>query len=103
MKVISAILEKPESRGYTMREAIDSGTYYHVRVPGWASGGWDVGAVSSPEYAALAVGGFFKFYGWNGLPDVTGVSRHLKGSTIGATYMEDLGQFPTSNEFMYDI
>ena len=101
--MISAILEKPESRGYTMREAIDAGHYYHVRVPHWASGGWDVGAVSSPEEAALAVGGFFKFYGWNGLPDVTLVRRHLKGSTIGATYMEDLGEFPTANEWGFDI
>jgi len=101
--MISAILEQPAPRSYTMAAAIADASYYHVAIPGWASGGWDVGAQSSPAEAALTVGGYFKFYGWQDCPDRTKVYRHLPSSRIGATVLDDLGEFPTANEFGFDI
>lgn len=89
-------------RGHTMRESLDAGKYYHVRIPGWASGGWDAHA-NSPAEAALMIGAAFKQWGWTDCPPITEVLKHFPTSQIGCAYMESCGEFPTATFDQYDI
>ena len=102
MKNNSAILSRPESIGHTIRESLDAGKYYHVRVPDWASGGWDTHA-ESPELAALQVGCAFKQWAFTELPANTEVLKHFPTSRIGCAYFESCGEFPTSTHEHYEI
>jgi hypothetical protein len=101
----SAILSRPESVGHTIRESLDAGKYYHVRVPGWASGGWDTHA-DSPAEAALQIGCAFKMRSFNdsNLGPTTEVLKHHRLSRIGCAYFEEnCGTFPTLTHEHYDI
>jgi hypothetical protein len=86
------------SQGYTMREAIEAGCYYSVKVPDWACGSHDI-AANSPQEAALLVGSYHEAAAPLGLSRFVAttakVLRHLPSSRIGATYLEDCGVFPT--------
>ena len=89
--------------GHTIKESLDAGKYFHVRVPGWASGGWDTHA-HTPALAALQIGCAFKQFGFTGLPDTTEVLHHHPSSRIGAAYFdENCGQFHTMTANHYDI
>lgn len=90
-------------KGYTMREAINAGVYYHVRVPHWASGGQDV-AADSPAEAALLVGCQHAAFAFTRpVPDTTEVLRHLPPSRIGCTVLESCGLFATLTSDHYAI
>jgi hypothetical protein len=78
-----------------MREAINAGVFYHVRVPSWASGGQDV-AADNPAEAALLVGCQHAALAFaRGVPIRTEVLRHLPQSRIGAAVLEVCGVFET--------
>ncbi len=88
-------------KAMTIREAINAGCYYHVRIPQWASGGLDV-AAERPEDAALLAGCMMERLGmvW---PMQTDVRKHLSGSRIGCSYLEEAGSFPMMTADHYSI
>jgi hypothetical protein len=89
--------------GYTMRDAINAGVYYHVRISHWASGGEDV-AADSPAEAALRVGCSHAAMGFiRGVALVAEVFRHLPQSRIGCAVMEECGSHETLTADHYAI
>ena len=100
----SGVIERPaDGPGYTMRDAINAGILYYVRIPHWASGGQDTLA-DSPEAAALSVGRFHKQFGFiRGVGMTAEVFQHLPASRIGAAVMERCGIFPTLSHLDYDL
>lgn len=86
-----------------MRDAINAGVYYHVRIFSWASGGQDV-AADSPAEAALIVGCQHAQHGFlRGVELHAEVLKHLPQSSIGCAVVESCGVFETLTADHYAI
>ena len=78
------------ANGRTMRESIEAGTAFELKIPGWAGGYWPPAAESPDEVAECYRDGVRR--GW--FADLTGVevrSVRIVGGSIGCFCVEDAG------------
>lgn len=76
--------------GRTMQAAIDAGTAFELKIPGWANGYWPPAAESPEEVAECYRHGVR--LGW--FSDLTGVEvrcLRITGGSIGSFTCEDAG------------